>query len=102
MGNIIDWGPEMQANLVSIVIIVLSGITCLSIFLFCRMHHVQVAEIEEYYAKQEQHRGLHYLFKICIFVIGTSLAYNMKSMVMKFLTKIKDHTLHVILARRRS
>jgi hypothetical protein len=91
MGSLVDL--SIKTNIASIVIIFLSGITCLSIFIFCKMHHVQVAEIEEYYAMHEQHRSLHYLFKICMFVIGVSLAYNMKTMVFNFFEKVRDHIL---------
>jgi hypothetical protein len=78
----------MRIDSVSLLIVGLSGITCLSIFIFCRINHVQVAEIEEYYAMQQQHRGLQHLFKICMFVLGISLAYNIRFIVGEFLTSL--------------
>ena len=71
----------MKISKSSIVIIVISGCVCISIYAFCRMKHVQVAEIEEYYAVNQQHRALHYMFKISFFVITVSLAFNLRSIM---------------------
>ena len=69
----------------AICIVVISGIACCVLFTFCKYMDVQVVEIEEYYAKKQQHIGLKYLFKVTLFVLTVSLAFNLRFLVMDIL-----------------
>jgi len=74
--------PMLQSN-PQILIIALSCIACIFIYVYCSITHIRLIEIEEYYACQQRHKILHYVFKICVAVILISLSFNIKFIVVQ-------------------
>jgi hypothetical protein len=71
----------MELQIVPLLIIVISGLAWLSLFIFCKVTHVHVAEIEEYYAKQHQHEMMYCLFKASMFIVIISFMFNIRFIV---------------------
>jgi len=70
-----------MSNRALIATVVISGLAYVSVLLFCKLNHVHVNEISEFYAKQQQHKYLYYIFNLSLFVVSVSLMFSSRHMI---------------------
>lgn len=70
-----------MSNRVLITTVILSGLAYLSVIGFCKLNHIHVNEISEFYAKQQQHKYLYYIFNMSLFVVSVSLMFSSRHMI---------------------
>lgn len=70
-----------MSNRVLLTTVILSGLAYVSVIAFCKLNHVHVNEISEFYAKKQQHKYLYYIFNLSLFVVSISLMFSSRHLM---------------------